>query len=865
MSDKNNKKKLSPMMEHYLTLKEKYPDTLIFYRLGDFYEMFYEDAKLVSRELQLTLTSRNCGLPEKAPMCGVPFHSVDTYIKKLMDKGYKVAICEQLSEPEKGSIVQRDVVKVVTAGTVTESNLLSEDKNNYLMSLYFADNTVGASWTDITTGEFKHSLIEPPIAPKLNDLLSRLNPAEIICNNDMQAVSLSLSTVKFGAVCPFSVYNDAAYEYENAINVIEKQFDNASIKELKAKKICVNSAGALLDYVNTTQKRALAHLNRTSSDDDKRYMVIDHVAAKTLELTENMQDGGKKGTLLWLLDKTCTNMGHRLLRKWISMPLYDSSEINARFDGISELQNDIMRDKVHNILDEIYDMERLVGKISYGNITPKDFISLAKSLQQLPTLKNLVSSFDCDILQNINARIKPFEDVAGLIVSAIRPDPSVNIRDGDVINDGFDEELDGYRNLSNNVAEVMANLESDEKEETGIKNLKIGYNGVFGYYIEVSKSNLQLVPYRYKRKQTLANCERYMTDELRELEIKITSAREDALNREQVLYKMLIENLKKYMDDFLSAAQAVAELDCLVAFAKVSRDCKYVRPIVNDSLDYIKIKEGRHPVVEKILKGDSFVPNDTFLNTDSDKIMIITGPNMAGKSVYMRQTAIITIMAHIGCFVPAKSAEIALTDRVFTRVGASDDVATGRSTFMVEMTEVSSILENLTDNSLVLLDEIGRGTSTYDGLSIAWSIMEFLSKNTSAKVLFSTHYHELTELEGVLSGVKNYKLSLKEIGGSIVFMRRLMRGSANRSFGIEVAGLAGLPETIVARSKELLKMLESADIGRQAKMNSSQQLSFYNSDGSSEILAILRDMDLDGITPRHALDVLSDLKEKVNG
>ena len=855
---------MSPMMMHYLNLKEKYPDTLIFYRLGDFYEMFFDDAKLVSRELQLTLTSRSCGMPEKAPMCGVPYHSVDTYIKKLMDKGYKVAICEQLTEPEKGNIVERDVIKVITAGTVTENNLLSDDKNNYLMSLYYEDSYVGASWTDITTGEFKHSLIEPPIAPKLNDLLSRINPAEIICNNEMQAVSLSLSTVKFGSVCPFSVYNDASYEYDNALQVLEAQFDAAGIKEIKSKKLCVNSAGALLDYVNTTQKRALAHISKPTTDDDKKFMIIDHVAAKTLELTENMQDGGKKGTLLWLMDKTCTNMGHRLLRKWISQPLYESVSINMRLDSVYELQNDIMRDIVHDILDEIYDLERLVGKISYGNITPKDFIALAKSLKQLPQLKNRLSSFKTKLLSDIDSRIKSFEDIEGLISSAIKPEPPINVRDGDVINDGFDEELDGYRKMSRNVADVIATLEAEEKEETGIKNLKIGYNSVAGYYIEVLKSNMHLVPYRYKRKQTLANCERYITDELRDLEIKITSARDDALNREQILYKALIEKSKEYMDDFLTAAQAVAELDCLVSFAKISRDGKYVRPIINDSLEHIKIKEGRHPVVEKLLKGESFVPNDTFLNNSTDKIMIITGPNMAGKSVYMRQTALITIMSHIGCFVPAKSAEIALTDRVFTRVGASDDVATGRSTFMVEMTEVSSILTSLTDNSLVLLDEIGRGTSTYDGLSIAWSIMEFLSKNSSAKVLFSTHYHELTELEGVLGGVKNYKLSLKEINGSIVFMRRLMRGSSNRSFGIEVASLAGLPNDVVTRAKELLKSLEFADIGRQAKMNSSQQLSFYNNDGSSEIVNILKDVDLDNITPRHALDILSDLKEKAN-
>ncbi len=854
---------LSPMMKQYLKIKEQYKDVILLYRLGDFYEMFFDDAKVVSRELELTLTGRDCGLDERAPMCGVPYHAADTYIAKLIERGFKVAICEQTTTPEQGKgIVEREVVRVITAGTVTDPSMLADDKNNYLAGVYYEDRAVGVSWVDITTGEFSHAYIEAPIAAKLNDLLSRIKPSEIICNYKMLELSLELSIVKFGSVCPFSGYSDDAFEYENALALLKAQINEDAIKLLQIKKLCVNSAGALLNYINSTQKRSLDHIKNIKLDDSEKFMRINSTAMRTLELTENMQDGGKKGTLFWLLNKTSTNMGKRMLRKMIEQPSLDPIIINSRLDSTQELQNDIMRDILLEKLNKIYDIERLTSRISYGNALPKDCLSLAESLRQLPFLKETLSKCKTPLLKSINEKVLDFHFAEELIRSAIDPETSNSLKDGGVINKGFDTELDEYLSLSRDTSEVIARLEMEEKEETGIRNLKIGFNNVFGYYIEVPKAQINAVPYRYSRKQTIANGERYITEELKTLETKILSAKEKAVKRENELYIMVVQELKKFVDDLLVTANAIASLDCLISNARCAKEYGFVKPVINETVKNIKIQEGRHCVVEKLLKSETFVPNDTFLNSDSDKLMVITGPNMAGKSVYMKQVALIVIMAHMGSFVPAKYAEISLTDRVFTRVGANDDLSTGRSTFMVEMSEVSDILQNATNGSLILLDEIGRGTSTYDGLSIAWSIIEYLSKDLSAKTLFSTHYHELTELEGQLRGVKNYKMSLKEFNNNIIFLRKLMRGSANRSFGIEVAGLAGLPKEILDRAKELLKILENADIGRQAKMSDGSQLSFFNSAPASEISAILRDLDIDSVSPRQALEILADLKEK---
>jgi DNA mismatch repair protein MutS len=856
------------MMRQYFEIKERNKDVLLFYRLGDFYEMFYDDALTASRELELTLTGRDCGLDERAPMCGVPYHAVDGYIAKLIEKGYKVGICEQTTLPEKGKgIVEREIVRIVTAGTVTDGAMLADDKNNYLVGIYYdEDEGAGVSWTDITTGEFSHSQIQQPAAAALNDLLLRIAPSEIICNN-ATVQSLGLSVAKFASVCPFSVYNDVEFEYENALKTLKEQLNGTdSLSVLRQKKLCVSSAGALVSYINSTQKRALRHINAASFDDGERYMFIDATARKTLELTQNMRDGGRKGTLLWLLDKTETHMGKRMLRKWIERPSLSSETINARLDAVFELKTDTMRDILCLSLSKIHDIERLAGKLSYGNILPRECLSLGASLFAATPIREALAAAKSPLLKEIGGRLDVPVEAAELIAAGIDPNAPGVIREGRVIKSGFDAELDGYREVSDGIAEVLAKLEADEKRETGIRGLKIGFNKVFGYYIEIPKSQAELAPYRFIRKQTVAGGERYITEELRELESKILGAQEKALNRENVLYELIKNEAAKHIDKMLKTAKAVAELDCLVSLAAAAVDYGFVRPQIDESVDGIRITEGRHCVVEKLLGGEPFVPNDTFLNRGDDKIMIITGPNMAGKSVYLRQVALITVMAHMGSFVPAKSASIALTDRVFTRVGASDDLAAGRSTFMVEMSEVSDILNNLTPNSLVLLDEIGRGTSTYDGLSIAWSIIEYLSKRASAMTLFSTHYHELTELEGVLAGVKNYKLTLKEAGNTVVFLRKLMRGSANRSFGIEVAGLAGLPKEVLVRAKELLKRLESAGIDGRTKTAAAPpaaQLSFFNPAAVNEVETILRELDLDNVSPRYAHEILTDLKDKV--
>ncbi len=854
---------LVPMMKQYLQVKENYKDTLLFYRLGDFYECFFDDAVIASKELDLVLTGRECGLEERAPMCGVPFHAADNYIAKLIEKGHKVAICEQMTEPGGKGLIERSVVRVITPGTLVDSIMLNDEKSNFLACLALIDGEVGVAWTDISTGEFKHIALDAKLNVKVNELLSRISPAEIICNEQMLAESVNLSIVKYSAVCPFTLYNETAFDFDNALNEIKSKFNAENCKEISKNKACVCAVGALLRYIGETQKRNLINLKGSLREEMNGVMSLDGTARKTLELTENSSNGKKYGSLLWLIDKTCTKMGARRLRSMLEMPSTDENIINERLDAVEELFGDVdARSKIGSLLEGICDLERCCGRLSYGNIAPRDFLALGNSLCRLPEIKSSLYALKAKSYRKINDNIFDLSDVGKYILSAIDEKPANFVRDGGVIANGFDKTLDEYRKYSENSQGVIKQMEESEKEETGIKNLRIGFNKVFGYYIEVPKGQISLVPYRYIRKQTTVNTERYITEELKDIETKVLSSGETAIKLEIELYAKLIEDIKKHFDKIMSCAKAIAELDCLLSNALTARQYNFTKPIINSKIRAIKITEGRHPIVERLNKAESFVPNDTNIDDESN-IMLITGPNMAGKSVYMKQVALITILAHMGSFVPAQKAEICIIDKIFTRVGASDDLGTGRSTFMVEMSEVAYILENLTDNSLILLDEIGRGTSTYDGLSIAWAIIEYISRNFKAKTLFSTHYHELTELEGVIDGVKNYKLTLKELNGSVVFLRKLMRGKANKSFGIEVAGLAGVPDFVLKRAKELLSSLEKSDILNTDKSYADKQLSLFNNvNNSAEINTILRELDIDNISPRQALDVLADLKEK---
>jgi len=863
---KINYQKITPMMKQYLDLKESHEDALLFFRLGDFYEMFFEDAETVSRELDLVLTGRDCGLDERAPMCGVPHHAVDNYIAKLIDKGYRVAIAEQTSEAGPGvKLVERDVVRIVTPGTITDTNMLDESENNFLASVYYEDSAVGIAWTDITTGEMNYAEFHSPFSQKLNDVLSRIKPREVICNNEMLSVSVELSVVKFGSVCPFSLFNDEEFVYEKAFNNI-MLLKETSRHDLKDKKLAASALGALISYINKTQKRVLDHLNTAKDDNANKCLELDGIATKTLELLENLSDGKKRGSLLWLIDKTLTPMGKRYIKGQIVRPLMCQKSINDRLDGVEALTDNILRDKLESHLKNIFDIERLSSKVSNGTIGPRELLSLNVSLSELKNLKTILLGVNTKILSSIASSLHDFKNETVLINSSIDNECPNKLSLGRVIKKGFDKELDEFVALRDNIASHLAELELKERAETGIKTLKIGYTRVYGYFIEVSKSYLNLVPYRFIRKQTVAGGERFFTEELKELEEKILSAKDKSSQREEELYNGVVSKIKQKLDEILSSARAVALLDFLCSNAQVAVEYNFTRPKIDGKIQHIKIKEGRHGVIERLLKNEHFVPNDTFLDDGENKLKLITGPNMAGKSVYMRQVALIAILSHMGSFVPANECEMCIIDRIFTRVGAHDDFLSGRSTFMVEMSEVANILSSATNKSLVILDEVGRGTSTYDGLSIAKSILEYLSKKLKAKVLFSTHYHELTELEGTLSGIKNYKLTLKEVGNQIVFMRKLARGASNKSFGVEVARLAGLPQDVTNRAKEILIGLENREMMRI------EQVSFEVVENAakdalvrpkSEIERILNDINLDNMTPLQALDVLSHLKSKI--
>lgn len=848
---------LSPMMEHYLQTKEKYKDCVLFYRLGDFYEMFFDDAVRVSKLLDLTLTGRDCGLEERAPMCGIPFHAADTYIAKLVSLGEKVAICEQLSDPKAGrGMVDRDVIRVVSAGTVIEENLLDEKKSNYIVCCCKRENNFAYAWADITTGEFRAG--EEENAEKLLSALVNLSPAEIICNDELLFAVKGSAETERGILPPFSCYLPWAFQKPQAEKNLREQLSVRSMDALGLEKhpTAVLAAGALVEYLRETQKHALKNLNFLRFTENTGHMILDPVAVRNLELLKTNGEGKRYGSLLWLLDKTKTGMGARKLSSMILSPLRDLGEIEARLDAVDELYRaTVVRMGLADMLSGIRDIERLTGRISNGNLQPRDCLALAQSLSVIPSVKFQLVGFSSRLLHEIADGLADTKAICNLLESAISSE-ATTVKEGGYIKEGYSRELDELRAVKKDSTGLVAEMEAREREATGIRTLKIGYNRVFGYYIEVSNSFKEKVPYSYVRRQTLANGERYTTEELKNLENKILGSDEEAQKLEARLYEELLEILARNIPVFQQISQAVALLDCFVSFAVVARENKYCRPEMTEE-GAITVEEGRHPVVEEISR-DRFVPNDCLLDGGENRTMIITGPNMAGKSTYLRQIALIVLMAHIGCFVPAKRAVIPVCDRIFTRIGASDNLILDRSTFMVEMTEVANILRNATDKSLLILDEVGRGTSTFDGLSIAWSVIEYLTEHIRAKTLFATHYHELTELEGKLDGVKNYKINVKEINGSIVFLRKIVRGGASRSFGVEVAALAGVPETVTSRAKKILKTLEKNDLSKRTIPEEAEE-------ETEERFALeeeLKELDVNSLTPMQALALLSEWKEK---
>ena len=855
---------LSPMMKHYLEMKEKYPDTILFYRLGDFYEMFFEDAEIVSKELELTLTGKDCGLDKRAPMCGIPYHAATTYISRLISNGHRVAICEQLSDPKASKgLVKRDVIQIVTPGTVIENDILDAKRNNFLMIVYADKNAIGVCYSDISTGFIEATeLVGNEKFKLLDDVLARIKPSEVLCNLSFMTESFNLSAVKLGYVPQFYP-KDELFEMSKAKNIILKQFavNNLSALGLSDKKQMTLAVGGALLYFEETQKRLISNIKKLSIIQDERFVHLDILARKNLELTQSNSLNHKKGSLLWLLDKTKTSMGGRLLKTFIDQPLRDDVLINERLDSVEELKNDlILRNNLIDALDGFSDIERKCSKISAGTITPKECLSLSETLGKLPEIKKILSSCKSKLLTDANEKIVLLNDIKKVLDDAIDPNAPANLKDGGYILSSFNEELYKLRNAGEFGKQWLAEYEKDQKEKTGIKNLKTGYNRVFGYYIEVTNSGLSLVPDTYIRKQTTTNSERYITPELKEMEYKILNSKEQAIELEAKIYAEIKTYLSSYLSELADISSSIALCDTLSSFAEVSANYNYCRPIISSNINHIKIEAGRHPVVEAMMEGQEFSPNDTNLDAGENRTMLITGPNMAGKSTYMRQVAIITLMAHMGCFVPAKSAEISIIDRVFTRVGASDDLAFGQSTFMVEMSEVSNIINNATDKSLIILDEVGRGTSTYDGMSIASAIIEYLSKHLHAKTLFSTHYHELTDLEGRVEGVKNYRVMVKEWDGNIVFLHKIARGSANRSFGIEVAKLAGLPDELISRAKEILNERESAgNVSRQTNIKPE----FETNANVAEVINVLKEMDMNNISPLMAFGTLQNLVDKV--
>ena len=862
---------LTPMMRQYLETKEKYKDCILFYRLGDFYEMFFDDAIIASKVLDLVLTGRDCGLEERAPMCGVPYHSAEAYIAKLLENGYKVAICEQLTTPDQSpELLVRDVVRVVTPGTVMEEGLLKEDVNNFIASVYLDKDDIGIAWADISTGEFYLKQIKRDTGfAKLCDTLLGFSPSEIICNAPMLDEIKELNAVKYNLLPAFSGYHEWAFFHDTAYKALTEQLQVNSLVpfECENKIYAICAAGALVQYLRDTQKRSLSHLSCLSFVKESRYMLLDNNAVRNLELVKTLRDGKKYGSLLWLLDETCTSMGARCLHASILQPLTQPDKIAERLDAVEELIRNVeMREGIREYLSQVRDLERLAAKTSYGSLNPKDCIHIKNTFAVLPYIRNLLKSAKSSLLRRICEEISCFDGIVDLLRRALNDNPPTVLRDGGIIKAGYNAELDELKSASSNGKRWLLELEAAERERTGIKNLRVGFNKVFGYYIEVTKSYLNQVPMNYVRKQTLANAERYITPELKNVENKILGADEASIRLEIKLFDDIVSEISKLIKPMQATGKALANLDMLLSFAAVAIKHNYCKPAITSG-SCLVIEEGRHPVVEAVSKSEKFVPNDTYLDDDQNRIMIITGPNMAGKSTYMRQVALIILMAHIGSFVPAKKAQIPIVDRIFTRIGAFDNLAFDQSTFMVEMTEVASILHNATDRSLLVLDEVGRGTSTFDGLSIAWAVMEFISKKFKAKTLFATHYHELTELEGRIEGVKNYRILVKEINGSIAFLRKIQRGGANKSFGIDVAALAGIPRQVIERSRKILMQLEEADINNPRNKSAQVVMSFdVHGDRSSEyeeILDYVKSIDLDTLSPIEALNKMYYLKQKV--
>lgn len=877
---------LTPMMQKYMETKNEYKDCILFYRLGDFYEMFFEDAKCVSRELELTLTGKSCGLKERAPMCGVPFHSAESYITRLVSKGYKVAICEQVEDPKTAKgLVKREVIRVVTPGTNCSMTALDEGKNNYLMGIVSLGDLFGISAADVTTGEFFLTEVDTP--GKLLDEINKYMPSEIICNDSFYISGIDIEDLKGRLGITVSALPPHYFDEEICEKTLCRHFSVASLDGMGLKDYStgITAAGAVMEYLLETQKNSLAHILSLVPYHTGKYMVLDRNTRRNLELVETLREKQKRGSLLWVLDRTKTAMGARKLRSGLEQPMIDRDEILMRYDAIDELnQNMITREELREYLNPIYDLERLLGKISYKSANPRDMTALLASLQMLPHILFLCRSFESRFFRQISEDLDPLEDICSLISSAIQEEPPLALHDGGIIREGYNEQIDQLRAAKSDGKTWLASLEADEKEKTGIKNLKIKFNRVFGYYLEVTNSYKELVPPEWIRKQTLANAERYTTERLKELEDVVLGAEEKLYNLEYQLFCQIRDHVFTQAERIQKTAKTIALLDMVASLAYVSEKYHYVRPTINED-GLLHIKEGRHPVIEQMIDHDMFIPNDTYLDEDSHRLVIITGPNMAGKSTYMRQTALIVLMAQIGCFVPAESADIALVDRIFTRVGASDDLASGQSTFMVEMTEVANILHNATKNSLIILDEIGRGTSTFDGLSIAWAVVEHIvdRKNIGAKTLFATHYHELTELEGKLEGVQNYYIAVKEDGEDIVFLRKIVKGGADKSYGIQVAKLAGVPESVLDRAREIAAKLESGDINTfvsgklpdredadpvvpPVPKQEMMQLSIFDavtSFHSEDILFELRDIDLSNVTPMDAINLIYKWQNKL--
>ena len=875
---------MTPMMKVYCETKEKYKDCILFYRLGDFYEMFFEDALIASKELEITLTGKDCGLKERAPMCGVPFHAVDGYLNKLVSKGYKVAICEQLEDPKQAKgLVKRDVIRVVTPGTNLDAQALDESRNNYLMCIVCMEDRYGLSVADISTGEYL--VTELDSEKKLLDEINKFSPSEIICNHSFYVSGVDIEDMK--ERLHISVFSLDSWYFDDALcarNLME-HFHVSSLSGLglDAYSCGIIAAGALLQYLIETQKTSIANLTALTPYSISKYMVLDSSTRRNLELCETLREKNKRGSLLWVLDKTKTAMGARMLRRYLEQPLIEKEEIMQRLDAVEELKdNAITREELREYLNPVYDLERLISRISYQTANPRDLVAFKTSLSMLPHIKYIMKSLQSPLLVQLQEEMDELADLFALVDTAIVDEPPISIRDGGFIKEGYNEEVDRLRHAKTEGKSWLAKLEAEEREKTGIKTMKVKYNKVFGYYLEVTNSYKDMVPDYYTRKQTLTNAERYITPELKELEETILGS-EDKLTALE--YDLYVEVRGKIADEILriqKTAHAIAGVDVFASLALVAERGNYVKPSINEK-GVLDIKNGRHPVVEKMIPNDMFIANDTYLDNGKSRISIITGPNMAGKSTYMRQTALIVLMAQIGSFVPADAAKIGLVDRIFTRVGASDDLASGQSTFMVEMTEVANILRNATRNSLLILDEIGRGTSTFDGLSIAWAVVEYISnpKLLGAKTLFATHYHELTELEGKLPGVNNYCIAVKENGDDIVFLRKIIQGGADKSYGIQVAKLAGVPDMVIERAKELAEELTNADItvhvqggdaeGQKARKAKTQkydqvdmdQMSLFDTVSDSDVLKELQELEVSTMTPLDALNTLYRLQNKL--